>query len=198
MTRTAEVETQLTAMANATDRANRPTGLAVIGLVLLGLALLFAIWSGGRFLTARKRLDGVMTARRDVQAILTQIAAQRQASPDLDALFPEKPFIADHIYDTALIVWGLDKNNPEDKARLPAKVGTREPARPLTTNPLIGKTQVDVRIDAQPLEKILQLLNAVQEHEFLGGVFVASINLTPITVGWNATLRFAAYEKAGR
>ena len=54
---------------------------------------------------------------------------------------------------------------------------------------------VDVTFNAQPIEKIFGLMNAVQDSKDLRTTFVSSINLTPITTGWNGTVRFGAYEK---
>ena len=192
MIRSGQIDAQLQAMAAGVDRANRPTTLVVIGAAVLAIAAIFALWSGGRFLNARKRLASEMYARSTVANLLSVTAGRKQETPDLDALYPPQPYFDTNVYETALNVYGLTQ---DEKGKLPVAVRPRESPKPLTGTPGVGKTSVDVTFNAQPLDKIFGLMNAVQESQYLRTTFVSSINLTPIPTGWNATIRFGAYEK---
>lgn len=192
MVRPAQIDTQLQAMAAGADRANRPTTLVVAGIAVLAIAAIFALWSGGKFVNARKRLHSEMRARSTTANLLSVIAGRKQELPDLDALYPPQPYFDTNVYETALSVYGLTQ---DQKSQLPVAVRPRETPKPLTGTPGVGKTSVDVTFSAQPLSKIFELMNAVQESAYLRTTFVSSINLTPIPTGWNATIRFGAYEK---
>lgn len=192
MIRPAKIDAQLNAMAGSADRANRPTTLVIMGAGVVAVAAIFALWSGARFLTARQRLQAEMNNRAQVGMFLTQIASKKQETPDLDAKYPPLPFFDPNVHETALNVYGLSQ---DEKAKLPVAVRPRESPKPLTGTPGVSKTSVDVTFNAQPLEKIFALINAVQENKDLRTTFVSSINLTPITTGWNGTIRFGAYEK---
>lgn len=194
MIRPGKIDTQLQAMAASADRANRPTGLVVIGGAVLTLAAIFALWSGFSFLKARNRLKDEMATREWVGVRLARIASKKQETPDLDAIYPPMPYFDTNIEDTALKVYEIAKE--EKQAKLPVAVRPPDGPRPLTGTPGVGKTTVDVSLNAQPIEKILGLLNATQESPYLKTAFVSSINLTPIPAGWNAQIRFAAYVKA--
>lgn len=196
MIRSPETQTQLQTLANAADNANRPAMLVNIAGVLVVFAILFTLWSGARFFSAKHSLESELRGRDEVGTVLQQIAMRRQDTPDLEKLFPPQTYLAENINDVVLSVWNTPKEN---QASLPVKTTPRDGPTVLAGNPQLGRSEVLVTMNGQPIEKIMQFLGAVQEATYLKDVtFISGLKLTPMGMGWNAEIRFVAYEKMKR
>jgi hypothetical protein len=187
------VETQLRAMANATDRANKPTGLLALGLVVaLGFGL-YALaswksWSGARagFVLAEANSATVDSKILEYNNIKAQ-------TPDMNKLFPTLASMGSDIEKAARKVWGVAENQPIPGVIVnPKREGT-------LYDPAVSKAlklqTIEATIADQPLEKVMAWLAEVEGSKFLGPTFVSSLTLNPANAGWQGSVRFSTYER---
>ena len=178
---------QLAARADAGTRANRPTHLVALALVVLFVALLAALvgWrsdaSASNELERRAREMAQISERADR---LAQLAAQLANAGDAELNQPI-PDMLSRLQNLAREA-GLDTlpdvprtdNEAFDNAR---RVNYRYDAR--------SRNQVR---DAS-LEKLLTWVNLVTER--IPGVHVRQISLTPQANAWSMEVTFARYER---
>lgn len=187
------VEAQLRAMANATDRANRPTGLLIIGVVVavgFGLYALTGVrgWTSARSSFSRTRADAATVDRmvRDYTAI-------KSNTPDLNKLFPPLATMGADIERWARKTWGVADGQPVPGITVGRKQKGNifEPA----VESRLELHSVEATIADQPLEKITQWIRSVENDSFLGPTFVSSLSLSPAGAGWQGSVRFSTYER---
>lgn len=187
------LETQLRAMANATDRANKPTGLLALGLVVaLGFGL-YALaswksWSGARaaFVLAEANLA-------TVDEKILEYHNMKAQTPDMGKLFPTLASMGSDIEKSARRVWGVAENQP-----IPG-VTVSQKREGTLYDPAVSKAlkllTVEATIADQPLDKIMAWLADVENSKFLGPTFVSSLSLNPANAGWQGSVRFSTYER---
>lgn len=190
--RPASVEAQLRAMANGTDRANRPMGLLVLGCVVaLGFGLYalaaFRGWSASSSLLQMARSDAAT-----VERLIGEHAAEKARTPDLARVFPKVPTFGSQIERAARPIWQVPDGQP-----IPGVTVGQPRDEQLFSDAVkkvLSRKSVDATVSDQPLEKIMQWLAAVEGDTFLGPTFVSSVTLNPAGQGWQGTIRFTTYE----
>ncbi|MFM9957135.1 MAG: hypothetical protein ACKVZJ_03600 [Phycisphaerales bacterium] len=191
--RPTSIESQLRAMANATDRANRPTGLLVIGCVVaLGFGL-YALAAFRGWSAARSSLTLAQADAATVERLIGEHAAEKAKTPDLGTMFPKQAALGTDIEKAARRVWQLAENQPIPGVTIgrPAD-GTIFSAQVAA---VLQLRSVEATIADQPLEKVFGWLAAVESDKFLGSTFVSSLNLNPAGQGWQGSIRFNTYER---
>lgn len=193
--RTTSVETQLRAMANATDRANRPTGLLVLGLVVAVGFALYAIAAGTRWGVAKTAFARAQSDSVTVDRLVTDYKNHKANTPDVAKLFPSLASMGSDIEDQARKAWGI-----ADKAPVPGVTVGRK-TKGNIYDPAVNKALdlqiIEATIADQPLEKIMQWLANVEDNQknLLGPTFVSSVSLNPANAGWQGSVRFSTYER---
>ena len=183
------IETQLTAAANAADRANRPRILVVAPAILLIGALLLTLVVFQRFSIAKSLLSSRLFERGRVQELINVAAKLEDAHPDPAKLFPVNAYMDANINDIAKEIWG--ENGPV--------AVTGKSKRTLGLNKQVVRSDVDVSITAAvPMDDVFRFMYEVLTREELKGVFLSKIDLRPIQTGggWMGSLRFSLYERA--
>jgi len=179
---------QLTAMANASDRANRPRTLLLIPALALLAGLIFLAVSYSSFGDARRRVEAeAFQAQRLARLVGTYESLQRQRV-DLSDVYPpvELELKVLEAYDDAGI--------PFD--REPRIQAERQQLLPATRSNVV-RTTVKAIASNESLENILRWTHNVVHHPDLEGrAFVYAITLTPLPMSeaWSATIDFAIYE----
>jgi hypothetical protein len=182
------IETQLTAAANAADRANRPRMLVVVPAILLigGLVLTLVIFQ--RFSVAKSVLSSRLLERGRVQEIIDYSKKLEDAHPDPAKLFPVNDFMELNILDVAKEFW------PEGG---PVTVGQKSKPRSLGLNRLVERSDIDVSIvPSASIDDLFRFIHEVLTKEELKGVFLSKVDLRPSQGGWVGSLRFSLYERA--
>lgn len=184
----ADTYRQLTAMANAADRGNRPTTLLAIPAlaVIAGLIVLFVSWSG--YAQKRETLEAMTYQTQRLARLVGQYEAIQAAQVDYSQSYPP---ITD--FELKVIEAYDDAGVPFD--RTPS---VRSPtSRNLPTTDGIARTTIKAVASNEALENILQWVHNVIHHpELEGRAFVYSITLTPIPGSdrWSGNIDFAIYE----
>lgn len=187
------LETQLRALANGTDRANRPTGLLVLGCVVAAGFGLYALaayrgWSASRASLAMAQADA-----STVERLIGEHAAEKARTPDLGSFFPAQPKYGTDIERAASRAWGLPDGQPVPGVTVGRPVDGQIFSTQVAN--VLKLRSVDATITDQPLDKIMAWLAAVESDKFLGPTFVSSLTLSPAGKGWQGTVRFSTYER---
>ncbi len=191
--RPASVEAQLRAMANGTDRANRPTGLLVLGCVVavgFGLYALAAFrgWSASRSSLAMARAD-----EATIERLIAEHATEKARTPDIAALFPVLATMGSDIEKAARRTWGVAEGQPVPGVTVGRAIDGQIFSTQVAN--ILKLKSVEANIADQPLDKVLAWLAAVESDRFLGPTFVSSLTLSPAGQGWQGTVRFSTYER---
>jgi hypothetical protein len=184
----ADTYRQLTAMANAADRSNRPTTLLAVPAlaVIAGLIVLFISWSG--YAQKRETLEAMEYQTTRLARLVGQYESLRAAQVDETRQYPPIPDFELKVieaYDDA----GIPFERPPS-VRSPS-------SRNLPTTDGISRTTIKAVSSNEPLENILQWVHNVIHHPDLEGrAFVYAITLTPIpgSERWSGNIDFAIYE----
>ncbi len=191
--RPASVEAQLRAMANATDRANKPVGLLVLGLVVAVGFGLYALaagtrWTGARTSYARAQADSV-----DIDRLIARYKNHKASTPDIPKIFPALASMGSDIENAARAVWGVQPNQPVPGVSVGRKLNGTIFDPPVRD--ILNLHTVEATISDQPLDKIMQWLAKVEGDGLLGPTFVSSVSLNPANAGWQGSVRFSTYER---
>lgn len=182
-----QLEQQLSAMAASVDRANRPTSLLMIPLLMVIAAVMYLGWAW-RDMAAQRNLVSVRV--REVEQIndtVAQIQAEKSKAIDIAALYPAAYYFGSQVDEA----WKLT-NIP---FREPPVIGNNTPT-PILTNPPINRSEVQVTINSEPLENILRGVDETLRHEFLKDrAFISMAQLTPAGNGWRSTIRVSVYHR---
>lgn len=181
------IETQLTAAANAADRANRPRMFVVVPAILLIGALILTLIIFQRFSVAKKVLSSRLVERGRVQAIINYSHELEAAHPDPAKLFPANDFMDVNINDVAKEIWG---------EKGVANVGPKQRPRSLGLNKQVERSDVDVNLTTSAsIDDVFRFIRGVLTKDELKGVFLGKIDLRPVPGGWVGSLRFSLYER---
>lgn len=191
--RTPGVETQLRAMANAVDRANRPNGLLLLGAVVAVGFLVYASITARNWMTAKSRFARADADAATVTRLIGEYSAEKARTPDLSRLFPTLAAMGSDIEKHAREVWGVPPGQPVPGVT----VGPKQPGRIYDTavERALTVASIECNVNDQPLEKVMDWLARVESDSFLGPTFVSSLTLNPATSGWQASVRFTTYER---
>ena len=184
-------ESQLRAMANGVDRANKPTSLMILGvIVLVGFALYavagLRLWSAAKSSFARTASDS-----QEVERLVREYQLEKARTPDLARMYPPLPTMGADIEKAAKNAW-----QSGDQPAAGVSVGNKSAGR-LFSDKLkaLDVYSIDCSVQDQPLEKIMTWLRTVETEPFLGPTFVSSLTLSPANSGWQAQVKFSVYEK---
>lgn len=182
----AQIEQQLTTMAAAVDRANKPTSLLLVPMLLVVASLGFVLW-GWREMSSQRALVSARVREVDeITKLVGQIQNERGKSVDIASLYIRLPFMGSQVSE-AWTGTGIT-------FREPPIVGSTS-TNPILSNPVLLRSEVQVTTNNEPLENILKGVDATLRHEVLGPqAFVSLAQLTPAGGGWRSTIRFSAYH----
>ena len=180
---------QLTAMANASDRSNRPTTLLVIPGVAVVVALVVLIVSYRGYASQTRAVESEEFTATRIASLVGQYQALQSKQVDMSEVYPpiaEFELKLLDAYQRAGIPFNTDPRiNPPQSQQLPA------------TQTNIVRTTSKCVASNEKLENILQWMhNVVNTPDLKGRVFVYSLALTPLPNNdtWSATIDFAIYE----
>ena len=191
MVRDQQTEAQLSMMAGAVDRANRPRMIVVVCLLLAGAALILVFAMAFRFTSARSLYEGRLTERAGVELYAQRRDQLEDPQLDFPSLFPDNPGIGDEIAQIADSVTGPSPAN---------KINVGQP-QPKAITFLLGGgderlQEVNVRCTFTQVrtEDLLAWMERVQRTESLKGTFVTSIEISPREPGrWSGSVQFRRY-----
>lgn len=183
----AQTEAQLASLAAAADRANKPTSLLTIPVVLLIVTVLFGVWAYRGLAAQRSIVQARQAQAVKVAHFVEQIKGQQKQSIDMAAIYPPSPFLGSYVDDT----WEAQARSFRETPTVSQVSSTR-----VDNNSSIYRSDVTVTVNNEELSTIFKAADATLNHEFLKGrAFVSQANLTPTGTGWRAVLRFSLYEK---
>lgn len=183
----AQVEQQLSAMAAAVDRANRPLSLLSIPILLVMVSAVFALWSWRGVDRERGLVRARLNEAQMISQRVSEIKAERAKAIDIESLYPPMPYVGSQVDEA----W---KKNVQGFRETP-NVGSPTTSD-IISNPRIARTDVDVVLNNEPLPLVLQGIEATLNHEFLkGSAAVSQVQLTPAGNGWRSAIRFTAYHR---
>ncbi|MBL8744779.1 MAG: hypothetical protein JNK58_00325 [Phycisphaerae bacterium] len=184
----AQIEAQLTALASAADRANRPASMLTFPAVLLVVALLYSAWSFRGLASSRSMATAMQNQGARVAGLIAEIKGRQKESIDLASIYPPAPFLGSQVGDET---W----KSPERGFREPPTVSQPTSAR-VDNASLISRSDVTVTVNNEEIEAIFRAADATLNHPYLKDrAFVSQAQLTPLGTGWRATFRFSVYEK---
>jgi hypothetical protein len=184
----AQLETQLAALAAAAERANRPASYFTIPALLAAGALVFCAWSARGLVRERNAVAARQAQLVRVTQLTEQIKEASKKSVSLDSLYPPAPFFGSQVGDDT---WRHPSRGFREPPTVTASTSTRVDA---TSS--IHRNDVTVTVNNEPIEKVLQAIDATLNFEHLKGrAFVSQANFTPSGTGWRAIVRFSLYEK---
>lgn len=184
-----ETYMQLSATANALDRANRPRMLLVVPALLLIGALIFLFVSHSRFSGERDRLSVQNAQRSAMEGIITQTMELRADTPNLAREYPIRVFMDSDIHDLIGEVLG-----PEGTQKI--TLG-RKSERQVLTSPELNMVDLEANVRNIDLFDLFRWIARVESDERLSGIFVSNLRLSPAQGGWTGSVRFRLYQKKG-
>lgn len=181
-----QLEQQLSAMAAGVDRANRPTSLLMIPLLLVIAAVVFLAWSWRDMATQRNLVALRVREVEEINKTVSAIQAEKTKAIDIAGLYPAAPFFGSQVEQA----W-KQTNIP---FREPPIIGNNTPA-PILTNPPINRSEIQVTSNSEPLENIMRGVDETLKHEFLRDrAFISMAQLTPAGNGWRSMIRVTLYH----
>ncbi len=183
-----QTESQLAALAAAADRANRPTSLLTIPILLVIVGILYAAWAYRALTQQRSIVLARQSQVRDVARLVNEIKRHKTKAVNFETLYPGAPFMGSQI--------GTDTwNSPTAGFREPPMVSQVTSNRVDPTSPLY-RSDVTATVQNEDLAAIFKAVDATITNDHLKGrVFISQAQLTPTGTGWRATFRFSLYEK---
>lgn len=192
-TRTPSCEAQLRALANGVDRGNRPTGLILLGLVVI---VGFGVYTAAAAVNWTRARTGFARASGDaarVRELLEEFEKEKAKTPDLATIFPPLTTMGDDIEKTARKAFGNSTATPVTGLNVGAKVQGRLWQPELEK--VLDVYSVSCQANDLPLDKTLQWIADVEQNSLFGHIFVTSLTLNPAQAGWQTMVTFTAYEK---
>ena len=186
MTASAQLEQQLTALAAGIDRANKPTSLLSIPMLLIVVACFWTFWQHRSMRGAQALIDAKTNEVQEITKLVGLIKTERTKSVDIAKLYDKLPFFGSQVEEA----W-KQRNIP---FRESPNLGNVTPSQ-ILSNPIIFRSDVQVTINNDSFEHIAKAVDSTLKHEFLERrVFVSLAQLTPVVGGWRSTIRFSAYH----
>jgi len=185
--RGSDLHTHISALAAAVDRANRPSSLLALPMLLVATALIVVLWSFSQFGAARAELQSQRASKASIDALFNDIKAERQSEIDFEALYPRQAHFGSEVI-ASYQSQGL-------KFATPPTIGEPVLATVLSTPVTVMRLDLQCSVTSEPLDVILKWIDNVLRHPTLGGqVWVSSLQLSPSGAGWAASIRFSLYE----
>ncbi len=184
-----ETYRQLTAMANAADRGNRPTSFLIVAAIALLAGIVVLIATYNAFGGQRHVLDIQENKTRNIADLVAQLEALDTQKADLSQVYPPVPEFELKIidaYDNAGI--------PFSK---PPTIGQAKSLKLVAIGSDLYRTVVKGSANSEKLEDTLQwIYNVVHHPDLKGRVFLDSLALTPVanSDNWSAQIDFTIYE----
>ncbi len=191
--RTPSAEAQLRAMANGVDRANRPSGLLLIGAAAALGFLLYASITFAGWMHARSAYLAQAAKAREIDKLMADWNFEKAKSPDLEKLFPPLRVMGSDIETEAQKVFAGAPGLPVQGLVVSAKTQGRIWQPNLAS--VLDVYTVDCQANDLPLEKICTWISNVEKNTLIGNVFLGKLSLNPAQSGWQGLVTFAAYEK---
>ncbi|GAB4553086.1 MAG: hypothetical protein Tsb0013_15530 [Phycisphaerales bacterium] len=191
MARDRQTEAQLSMMASAADRANRPRMIVVVCLLLAGAALILVLAMVFRFTSARSLLEQRLTEKAGVELYVQKTEQLPDQRVDFASMFPDNPSIGDQIAQIADSVTGPQ---PADK------INVGQPQYKGITlllgggDPRLQEVNVRCTFTQVRTEHLLEWMERVQNTPSLSGTFVTSVEISPRDPGrWTGSVQFRRY-----
>lgn len=181
--------------ANAADRANKPATLLILAITIFVAMAAWLIVAALNLSTAHS--DYKSERQRQARVIMqaNQVLDAQAKSPSLENIYGRPGtavIMPNHIRDVARQVWNLEPDQPLDAiVSIPSDISTSN----LTTVTGLQSADVVVRINNQPLDKILEFTQSALEYQFLNSTFILNFTLSPRNPnGWTAAITFRRYQ----
>lgn len=189
--RTRQIEIQLSAVAQAADRRNRPT----VVIVVAGLFMLAAIgYTAANFWNMKSQGARLHAAEQTGKRITDRIASIKQElarHPDYAAMFPAKTRYLVSLVDEASKVW------PERTWTI-RDIGSEKPSRGVPRIENLNRLGFSVTIKDEPIDLVLEFAERLVNgpEELFGKSFIATIDLQPekTSSNWLSTVEIDRYE----
>jgi len=185
----ADTYRQLTAMANASDRNNRPASLLFIPAFAVAVGLIVLLVSYRGFNKQRASLESQEYATQRIARLVTEYESLLTKQVDFSEIFPPLPAFENHVI-AAHEDAGIEFKKPPTV--LPART-----KNVLTMKADIARTIVKGTVSNEKLEHILQWIhNVVNDPALNNRVYIDFLTLTPLPSEdtWSATIEFVIYE----
>lgn len=181
-----DAQLQLTATANAADRANRPTRFVVFAVAVLVVAAVYLAASVRVFERAKETVANAQYEDLLIGQLLAQLTEIVGGGADIAALYPKDFFVETKIIDSWKAA-GIDFS--------PQPIVSDRVSQSVPQNPRVQRYDATCSVNQAPVEDVLRWMTAALEHEDLAGkLFVSQATFNPITPEWNASFRLSWYE----
>ncbi|MEM1422508.1 MAG: hypothetical protein AAGH64_00745 [Planctomycetota bacterium] len=187
-----QTEAQLSMMAGAADRANRPRMLVIVSLLLVIASVVVVLALAVGFTGKRDLLRQRLTERAGVQTYIDRARALDSGeSTDFAEIFPDFPGIGDEIERLADSVTGPQ---PRDKITVSAPQYKSITQLLGGGDPNLREVNVRCTFSNAKTGDLLEWMQAVEESPLLPGVFVTAITMEPREPGrWTGSVQFRRY-----
>lgn len=189
--RTRQIEIQLSAIAHAADRRNRPTVAIVVAIVFMLGALGYAIANFWNMNSQGSRLLAAERTGERVAARIADIQLERNSRPDYAELFPEKTRYPVSVVDEANRVW-------PDRGWTFTQIGQEKPSRGVALIENLNRAGVRLSLRNEPLAPIFELAERIVNgpEEQFGKSFISLVDLKPVLSDdtWLSTIEIDRYE----
>jgi hypothetical protein len=178
---------QLAAVANAADRANRPTHLVAVAGIALVTAILFSLVSFRSLADARAASARAATEADTIEQHIATYQSLQTEDASLATYYPPNPYMDSTIEDVAKPYEDEFKNR-NTVAASPRRIN-------VPGIPGLDRYELECTIDNDPLQLSMRwITDALAEPENLAGrVFISKVSLTPINPYWRTHFTLAWY-----
>lgn len=185
---------QLHAAANNADRANKPGALLLLSLTVCVALVAWLIVSAFNLSNAREEYSSERRRQALVVDQANRINELESKTPSLASLYGSSSaplLMPNHFRRVARDVWELDESTAlEPIVQIPSQLQQAQ----LNSASGIDRADLTISITNQPIERVLQFIDAALNDEFLSSTFLFEIRLTPrVPNGWAASLTFRRY-----
>lgn len=189
--RTRQIEIQLSAIAHAADRRNRPTLAIVIAFALSLGALGYAVANFWNMNSQGSRLLAAERTGERVAARIADIRFERDSRPDYAEMFPERTQYLVSVVDEADRVW-------PDRSWTFTQIGQEKNSRSVPMIEHLDRAGIRLSMRNEPLEPVLALTESIVNgpEEQFGKSFIALLDLRPVPSDdtWLTTIEIDRYE----
>lgn len=199
MARDRQTEAQLSMMAGAADRANRPRMLVVVSLLLVAASVIVVLALVVGFTGKRGLLQQRLTERAGVEAYVVKAEElDAREGIDFEEEFPDFTGIGDEIARLAEEVAG---NQPRDRISVGAPQYKGITSLLGGGDPRLQEVNVRCTFQSAKTEDVLRWMELVQQSELLEGTMVTMVEMTqrdPGRVKGSVQFRRYVYRETAR